>query len=164
MQIIIKKMETDEEIKGKAFVHWRAWHEAYAGLINAEYLGKLTLEKCKEIAYRWRDNILVALDGGRVVGFAGYGECSRDDPDAGELFALYVLPEYWGKGAAQKLADAAMQMLSARSRIGLWVLKENKRAIRFYEKNGFAPDGREQFLEALGASEIRMILERSIDR
>ncbi len=25
----IKKMETDEEIKGKAYVHWKAWHGAY---------------------------------------------------------------------------------------------------------------------------------------
>ena len=160
MQIIIKKMETDEEIKGKAFVHWRAWHEAYAGLINAEYLGKLTLEKCEEIAYRWRDNILVALDGGRVVGFAGYGESSRDDPDAGELFALYILSEYYGTGVGQMLLDAAMQMLNARSRVGLWVLKENGRAIRFYEKCGFAATGEEKHLPSVGATEIRMICMR----
>ena len=29
MGIIIKRMETDEEIKGKAFVQWKTWHEAY---------------------------------------------------------------------------------------------------------------------------------------
>ena len=164
MQIVIKRMETDDEIKGKAFVHWRAWHDAYAGLIDADYLGRLTLEKCTETAYRWRDNILIATDGGRVVGFAGYGDQSRDDADAGELFALYILSEYYGTGVGQMLLDAVTQMPGARSRIGLWVLKENKRAIRFYEKNGFAPDGREQFLEALNASEIRMISERSSER
>ncbi len=42
MNIIIKRMETDEEIRGKAFVHWKAWHEAYPGLISQEYLDNLT--------------------------------------------------------------------------------------------------------------------------
>ena len=29
MSVTIKKMETDAEIRGKALVHWRAWHEAH---------------------------------------------------------------------------------------------------------------------------------------
>ena len=45
MNIIIKRMETDEEIKGKAFVHWKAWHEAYPDLVSQEYLDNLTYEK-----------------------------------------------------------------------------------------------------------------------
>ncbi len=28
---IIKPMETDEEIRGKAYVHWKAWQEAMQG-------------------------------------------------------------------------------------------------------------------------------------
>ena len=47
MNIIIKRMETDEEIKGKAFVHWKAWHEAYPDLVSQEYLDNLTYEKCE---------------------------------------------------------------------------------------------------------------------
>ena len=42
MDIEIKKMQTDEEKKGKAFVHWRSWHTAYPGLVNREYLDNLT--------------------------------------------------------------------------------------------------------------------------
>ena len=44
MSLILKRMETDEEIKGKAFVHWKAWHEAYPGLVSREYLDAFTLE------------------------------------------------------------------------------------------------------------------------
>jgi hypothetical protein len=40
-------METEDEIKGKAYVHWRAWHEAYPDLVSQEYLNQLTLEKCE---------------------------------------------------------------------------------------------------------------------
>ena len=41
MDIIIKRIETDEEIKGKAFVHWKAWHEAYPNLVSQEYHGRI---------------------------------------------------------------------------------------------------------------------------
>ncbi len=157
MQINIKTMETDEEIRGKAFVHWSCWHEAYAGIVSPAYLQKLTLEKCGQMAFQWRDNILIAKDGARVVGFAGYGEA---DPDTGELFALYVLKEYWGTGVAQSLLRAVLEKLSAYPSIGLRVLKENPRAIRFYEKNGFVRTGEEQFLASVGAAEMRMMLKR----
>jgi len=69
-KIIIKKMETDEEIKGKAYVHWKSWQEAYPGLVDQNYLNALTLEKCEEMAYRWPENILVAKDGEKIAGAA----------------------------------------------------------------------------------------------
>ena len=69
MNIIIKRMETDEEIRGKAFVHWKAWHESYPGLIGQEYLDNLTYEKCESIAFNWQDNLIVAKDGNTVIGF-----------------------------------------------------------------------------------------------
>lgn len=161
MSIVIKKMETDEEIRGKAYVHWASWHEAYANLIDPDYLGKLTLEKCEEIAYRWLSNILVAKDGDRVIGFVGAGSYrDKTVKDCGEIFALYVLKEYYGTGVGKLLTDAAIRTFSDYPKVLLWVLKENKRAIRFYEKCGFRPDGEESYLAALNASEIRMVLER----
>lgn len=157
MEITIKRMETDDEIRGKAYVHWACWHEAYAKIVSAAYLEKLTLEKCEQIAYQWQNNLLIAKDGDRVVGFAGYGEAA---PDTGELFALYVIKEYRGTGAARSLIQAALERLSAYKTICLWVLKENPRAIRFYEKCGFSATGEEQYLPSVGASEIRMILNK----
>ena len=164
MQIIIRKMETDAEIRSKAFVHWRCWHEAYAGIVSPAYLNKLTLEKCEELAFRWRDNLLVAKEGERVVGFVGYGDRCEEAPDTGEIFALYVLPEYRGTGVGQRLMRAGMEKLAAYPRIALWVLKGNARAIRFYEKNGFRADGEEKELASLNASEIRMVYHREADK
>ena len=92
MNIEIKKMETEEEIKGKAYVHWRCWHETYPGLVSREYLDKLTLQKCEEIAFQWPDNTMIAKDDGRVIGFVGYG-ASQEPDEAGEIFALYTLSE-----------------------------------------------------------------------
>ena len=56
MIIVIKKMESDDEIKGKAYVHWKSWQEAYSGIVDQRYLDSLTLEKCEKTAYRWPDH------------------------------------------------------------------------------------------------------------
>lgn len=161
MQITIGKMETDAEIRGKAYVHWLCWHTAYSGIVSSGYLEKLSLEKCEQFAFQWRDNILVAKDGERVIGFLGYGERGEEAPDTGEIFALYVLPEYWGTGVAQRLMDAGAESLKTYPKIALWVLKENARAIRFYEKCGFRQDGSEKELPSLEAAELRMVWKRT---
>ena len=160
MNITIKPMETDEEIKGKAFVHWKCWQETYPGRVDGAYLEKLTLEKCEELASRWRDNILVAKDGDRVVGFVGYGHHGPEDPDTGEVFALYVLPEYQGTGVGQRLMDAALEKLSAFPHLCLWAVKGNARAIRFYEKNGFRLNGEEKYVPRMEAAGVQMVKER----
>ena len=158
MSIVIKPMETDAEIRGKAFVHWKCWHEVYPGLVSQAYLDSLTLEKVEEKAFRWRDNLLVAKDADRVVGFVGYGQ--SDEEGTGEVFALYVLPEFHGKGVGQMLMDAALEELADYRKICLWLVKGNSRAIRFYEKCGFHATGEELHSPRVEATEIRMVRER----
>lgn len=53
---------------------------------------------------------------------------------------------------------AAFAVLDHVSEIYLWVLKDNKRAIAFYQKMGFSFDGQEKILE-LGTpvKELRMM-------
>ena len=104
----------------------------------------------------------MAKDGERVIAFCGYGSY-RDDslPDTGEIFALYVLSGYYGTGAGVLLMKEALELLRRYPAVALWVLADNRRAIRFYEKQGFVPDGAEQSV-VLGKplAEIRMILRR----
>ena len=157
MGIVIKKMETDGEIRGKAYVHWRAWHEAYSGIVSGEYLGRFTLEKCEEIAFDQPDGVDVAKDGGRVVGFVG---CGAREGGEGEIYSLYVLPEYFGKGVGSALMEAGLERLKGCPRVCLHVLKENERAVRFYRKSGFRPDGTEAFDPALRAAVIGMAFTR----
>ena len=115
-------METDEEIKGKAFVHWKSWQEAYLGIIDQRYLDELTLEQCENIAYRWPDNIIVAKDGDRVIGFVGYGKCRNDDlENAGEIFSIYILAEYYGQGVGYQLMREGLAQLKDHSQIAVWV-------------------------------------------
>ncbi len=159
MNITVKPMETEAEIDGKGYVHYKSWHETYTGLVDGDYMRSITEEKCRNIAHRWLDNLLVAKDGERVVGFAGYG-AYRDDtlPGCGEVFSIYVLAEYHGMRVGYGLMKAACEMLKDYQRVAVWVLKGNERAIRFYEKFGFRFDGCEQEI-TLGTpnTERRMI-------
>ena len=95
-----------------------------------------------------------------AVGFVGYGDRGDEAPNTGEIFALYVLAEYYGKGVAQQLMKAGLQQLMNYPQICLWVLKENKRAIRFYEKNGFRLNGEEKFVSSISAGGVKMVKER----
>lgn len=162
MDLTVKPIQTPSEFEGKAYVHWRSCHEAYAGLVGQAYLDNLTLEKCTKMAYQWPDSILVAKDGEKVAGFAGYGACRDGDlPEAGEVVALYILSEYYGRQVGLALMRAALERLSEYRKISLWVLKGNARAIRFYEKCGFRFDGAEKPI-TLGkeCTELRMVLVR----
>ena len=161
MDIIIRKMETDDEIKGKAYVHWKSWHESYSGIVDPAYLKKLTLEQCEQIAYQWPENILVAKDRIQVVGFLGCGE-NRELAECGEIFALYVLPEYQNKGIGSRLMQSGMEKLKKYPERCLWVLEDNQNAIRFYKKFGFSPDGAKRQITALSAAAIRLRWDHTV--
>ncbi len=157
MTVVIKPIETHAELMGKAYVHWKAWHEAYPDLVDAAYLDRMTLERCEQNAAKWGgDGLLIAVENDRVIGFVGYGDRGEEAPNVGEIFALYILSDCYGTGVGKALMDAALEKLSAYPAVCLWVLKDNRRAIRFYEKCGFVPDGAEQYSAAVKATEIRM--------
>jgi GNAT superfamily N-acetyltransferase len=81
---------------------------------------------------RWRTEthtILLDEDG---LGFAAVSP--------GWLNGLYVRPEAWGTGVAARLHERARATLGP-GRARLWVLEENHRARRFYERRGWRADG-----------------------
>ena len=150
---------TAADMDGKGYVHWKSWQETYTGLMPQEYLDRMTLEKCVQIARKWPDGLIVAKKDGRVIGFAGYGQY-RDGalPDTGEVFALYVLKEFHGQKVGYDLMNEAMRRLADYPQAALWVLKGNERAIRFYQRYGFQFDGTE--LTGAAGTELRMILKK----
>lgn len=77
------------------------------------------------------------------------------------MFAIYILADYYGKKVGYSLMCAALEHMTQYRQVALWVLEENERAIRFYQKCGFRFDGTEQTID-LGTSktELRMVLVR----
>ena len=62
MKIIIKTMETPEEIEGKSLVHWQTWREAYDNLLHAEYQYTMTLDRLRFFIQKYTENTLIAMD------------------------------------------------------------------------------------------------------
>lgn len=135
-----------------ARVHVTAWRRGYAGLLPQGYLDGLSVA---ERAERWRGILsadqptgattLVAEISGKIRGFATVGP-SRDDgscDELGELWAIYVDPARWGSGVGHRLHSECVGLLrdAGWSEATLWVLRGNRRAVRFYERQGWTADG-----------------------
>ena len=99
---------------------------------------------------------LVARDqAGEPIGWVSTGPPRDDDPPTGtELWSLYVDPRHHGHGVAQDLLAAA---LPSPAPAHLWVVQGNERALGFYRKADFVPDGVTKHDERLGADELRMV-------
>lgn len=149
-----------------AVVHSTSWRTAYRELLPERYLTKLTVP---HLTRRWHrtlqrrrsitselelsasEDFLVLELGGAVVGFCEYGPVGDDEDQeeddlagfAGEVHMVYLHPTTWGQGLGRPLMDAAMQGLERRGLhwAVVWVLEQNTRARRFYERLSFAADG-----------------------
>lgn len=155
-----------------AEVHVRSWQTAYRGLMPDDFLDALSPDARAEwralrlggLPDRWA--MLVVEEAGTVVGFADTGPCRDEDRDprvTGELFAMYLHPDYWHRGLGRLLMGGVVARLRADDfqSATLWVLRENSRARRFYEAAGWTIDGAQR-AEALGpvmAQEDRYVLE-----
>ena len=137
--VLIRDM-LPEDIDGKGTVHYQSWQESYQGIVDAGYLGWMSVERCQEMAHRWPQNTAVAVADGRVVGFGCWYPCQNDSTVA-ELAALYVLEKYKGRGLGRRLTDYCLEKVSEYKKVILWVLEENHRAIGFYEHYGFVKTG-----------------------
>jgi GNAT superfamily N-acetyltransferase len=111
--------------------------------------------------------VLVALDEEKIIGFVGFDR-SRDKqtpPTMGELWALYVLPAYWGKGVGLALWDAAREGLQEEgcTHVSVWLAMKNERALRFHELAGFKREPASVRKVQLGAGRLEEIrLQRAL--
>ncbi len=133
-----------------ARVHVETWRAAYAGIVPDAYLVAMTESKQ---ALQWNNTIrsvvapetvLVAessdLPGGRVVGFGSCGRARQRPgagPGAGEVFTLYVAPDWQGRGIGRRLLHGLLAKLEAGglNEALVWVLSDNP-ARFFYEAMG----------------------------
>lgn len=140
-----------EDARGLAAVHISSWQEAYRGLLPADVLAGLSVDRRKQDWTRILGSpstqraTLVAADDATVPGFASIGP-NRDgaaNEATGELYAFYVDPGRWREGIGSRLHSAAIQRLAALGFVNgaLWVLVGNDRALAFYRHVGWARDG-----------------------
>lgn len=157
-----------EDAEAIAVLQNRLWRSTYAGLLPPQVLSARDDETNIGV---WRDRAaaherdgvspegtrtLVAHDErGGAIGWATTGPPrDADPPTTTELWSLYVAPEHHGRGVARRLLPAVLPSSAAAH---LWVVSGNDRAIAFYRKEGFAPDGSVLHDDRVGAEELRMV-------
>jgi GNAT superfamily N-acetyltransferase len=136
--------------------HVDAWRVGYRDVIDHGYLDSPLLEEQRSTMWNnwgWVDrpgqHVVVAETDGRVLGFGFVGP-ERAEPEGtftglGEVYAFYFHPDAWGSGAATRTMTSCHAVLQQQgfSHAVLWVLRDNPRARRFYEKMGWSPTGKE---------------------
>jgi len=147
MYLVRKAEIADAKVLGR--IHSNSWKVAYKGIVPDSVLDNITPEKREKYFERVmsensEDLFLVYADG-KEAGFMTIGRCRDDDRDStyGEIWGIYLLPEYWNKGIGSYLIDWGINELKSKGykKVTLWVLEENIKARRFYEKKGFRHDG-----------------------
>lgn len=147
-------------------LHNRLWRETYAGLLTAD---ALAARDDAENTRRWlergtaHERCGVGAEGATTwvardedlnpVGWLSVGPGRDVDPPAlTEVWSLYVAPEHQGSGVGRRLLDVVPTGEPAY----LWVLAGNVRAIAFYHRMGFEPDGETKHFDGSDALELRM--------
>jgi putative acetyltransferase len=127
--ILRRYTEADE---AAAIELWRrTWQLAYPALDFAARVAWWRERWCNELVPS--TVITIAENDGSLLGFVTV------DPQSGYLDQIVVAPETWGSALAAALVDEAKRI--APGKLELLVNQDNARAIRFYEKNGFAITG-----------------------
>jgi GNAT superfamily N-acetyltransferase len=166
----LRRAET-EDAMAVARVHVRSWQAAYRKLMPDDFLDQLRPEdRAKKYDFGNPDPLwpqtIVATESGVIRGFATTSPAQDSNTsDFGELCALYVDPEHWGRGMGVALVSAARARLfdlGFRNAI-LWVLVGNLRAERFYRRDQWTPDGGHRTEEKWGLKLNDIRYRRSLE-
>ena len=153
------RVATPRDARDIARARGQSWRAAYAHIFGVERLETISEDDDAAFWGRWLSEgrpgfeVFVATQGEGVIGFASHGP-ERSETSLVELYAIYVHPESWGRGAGRALMEATLAGLREKGfeEAILWVLEENRRTRRFYELAGWHADGGVKEEEWLGIS------------
>lgn len=156
MDDIAIRSAREGDAAGIARLDVETWQAAYAGVLATRYLVGLSAERRERgWAYAIRRaprDVMVAVDKtGAIRGFGSCGAC-RGDPDyAGEVFTLYVAPDWQNQGIGRRLLLALFARLAEQGRNSavIWVLRDNPS--RFFYRRLGGREIRHRTLQVAGA-------------
>src|ERR1700675_122244 len=125
-----------------ASAHDEAWRMAYQGIIPGTELEKLINRRGPawwDSAIRKGSRIALLQLGDQIAGYANYGRNrARSLYYDGEIYELYLRPEFQGLGFGRKLFSAARRDLgqSGLHSLVVWALSDNESAVEFYRTLG----------------------------
>ncbi|MEU3505708.1 GNAT family N-acetyltransferase [Streptomyces hundungensis] len=143
------------DIEAVSTIRVRGWQAACAGIVPQTYLDAMTVEGDAGQRRQWssqperKSRDLVALGDRRPVGWICFGPHRGEILSlerVGEVHALYISPDLIGQGIGRTLLGEAHAQMKGQGfeTSALWVLYDNQRARRFYERAGDKADGAAQ--------------------
>lgn len=136
----IRKIKKSDDINAIGKIYEKSWKFAYDGIIPKDYLDSISGDKWLPHFENKNMNSLVLIENNQFIGTSSYCKSrSKEFNDFGEIVSIYLLPEHMGKGYGKLLFEATLNELIklGYKSVFLWVLEENTRAKRFYEKQKF---------------------------
>ncbi len=167
MRIEIKDTEL-QDAETISNIHALSWKSAYQGIVPQKYLDQLQNSFWVEAFQDWISNNIFKIkqiyENNVSVGCIVYGKARDEMLSAwGEIVFIYIHPNYFRKRYGQKLLDFALTDMKkdGYQNIYLWVLKQNKNARLFYEKNGFQSNQDEYKFEIMAKQliDIRYVID-----
>ena len=161
-QIHFADARSETHFRDMSLLHALGWRAAYRDSIPADYMTREITDGRWVPVFRqnyeegvYHGLLLYSGDAplccatfgpARVDQSAGDTVCKFSSPDLaawGELVSLYARPGCWGQGYGSAVMEEVLRRLQTAGYPGcfLYVLQENERARRFYEKHGFSWDG-----------------------
>ena len=138
----IRKVAQADDFNAISRIYALSWKTAYKGIVPQEYLDELPENRWANVLRNSPCDAFVIIENGEYIGTSSIC-AARDEKMSGwgEIVSIYLLPEYFGKGYGKPLLENSVASLISKGydEIYLWAFEENKRARKFYEKNGFSP-------------------------
>jgi len=162
----IRYLSPEDDLKEIGRIYEQSWKYAYKNIIPQSYLDSISSDGWADGINRDSRTNLVMMESGIMVGTSCICRSRWEShADYGEIVSLYFLPEYIVKGYGGKLLDRAVEELERRGfeKILLWVLEDNGRARRFYEKHGFVCSKKCKD-ERLGGKKLREVMYEYRDK
>ncbi len=147
----VRKARAGDETR-MAEIQIAAWRRAYSGMMSPSLLDALDINQKTDM---WRNALeragkgsyIVSEVDGHVEGFAVFGPARDQDlneSESAEIVSINIDPDKWGVGLGRSLLNYMIDQFSADGfgSVYLWVVTQNERAIRLYQRNGFVSEGK----------------------
>jgi ribosomal protein S18 acetylase RimI-like enzyme len=138
----------------------QSWEAAYRGIIPHLHLESIIRRRDKswwKNAVSGGDGLLVLEVAGTVAGYATFGRSRLKSRYQGEIYEIYLAPNYQGLGFGEHLFEGVRHALDQRKLNGLivWALTDNVVAQDFYWRRGGRPIAKS--VDRIGGAKLEKI-------
>ncbi len=129
---------TPRDADAVAAIHDAAWRSTYQGIIPHLHLERMVARRGPLWWQRQIErgvNVTLLVFDGQPQGYASWGTARASWPwPAGEIFELYVAPQFQGVGLGKRFFTTVRMRLKSEGfpKLVVWALKDNENACAFY--------------------------------